>query len=220
VAEVIAHPTTTPGKACTYNSDPAQPSITSGTLDIALRQEYTAVFLVAFEAPPDGGAYFLNGLEVRITKEDGSPLASFTGPLAAAAQVPSGGGLVYVPVGGTLVNTQTVENDPDIQRMAALPLGSSMRVRLLTYVQFYYNGPSGQAVADEFSFAIDVCNGCLIRFTDDPSSPSPNCVVSASTPPMPATVPCNIGQDAPVDCRLCQSLPACAGMSPVSADGG
>ena len=124
-----------------------------------------------------------------------------------------------MPVEGTLVNTQTVENDPDIQRIAALPLGSSMRVRLLTYVRLFYHGPSGQGQADEFPFPVEVCNGCVISFTDAPSSPTPNCVVSASTPPMPTTVPCDIGQDSPVDCRLCQPLPACSGAA-AGTDGG
>jgi hypothetical protein len=219
VAELVAHPMTTPGTACTYNSDPTQPSITSGTLDIALTQKYTAVYLVAFEGPLEGGTYSLNGLEVRITKEDGSTLASYGDAVTAAALVPSGKSLVYIPAEVTLINTHTVESDPDVQRIAALPLGSSMRTRLLTYIRFNYSG-AGSGLTAEFSFPVDVCNGCLISFTDDPSSPSPNCIVSASSPPMPATVPCSLGQDAPVDCRLCQSLPACAGISPAGVDGG
>ena len=161
----------------------------------------------------------LKGLQVRITKEDGSALASFTGLSPAGARAPSGGGLVYVSVGGTLVNTQTVENDPDIQRIAALPLGSSMRVRLLTYVRFFYDGPSGQGQADEFPFPVDVCNGCLISFTDAPNSPSPNCLENASAPTMSEAVPCQVGQDIPIDCRSCQTLPACSG-APAGADGG
>jgi hypothetical protein len=65
-----------PGNACTFDSDPAQPSITSGTMDIALTKAYAPVFLVEFAGAPEGGADSLVGLEVRITKEDGAPLAS------------------------------------------------------------------------------------------------------------------------------------------------
>jgi hypothetical protein len=63
--------------------------------------------------------------------------------------VPPAGGPVYVPAEATIVNAQTVENDPDIQHIAAQPLGSSTRVRLLTYVRFEYHGP-GSGLTDEF----------------------------------------------------------------------
>jgi hypothetical protein len=137
---------------------------------------------------------------------------------AASAFVPPAGGTVYVSAGETLVDEQTVQGDPDIQDLAALPLGSSTKVRLLTYARFAYRG-SGSGLTDEFQFPVDVCNGCLIQFTDAPGSPSPNCLENASAATISDSVPCQIGQDIPIDCRLCPTLPACSGAAP-GADGG
>ncbi len=61
-----------------------------------------------------------------------------------------------------------------------------------------------------FSFAIKVCNGCLVDFStgNDPTAPKqPNCLRPAD--PI-APRPCATGQDEAVSCQLCVSTrPAC-----------
>jgi hypothetical protein len=203
---------------CTFTTDPTQPSLVSGVLDIALQEEYIAEFLVGFRRLPAGQYGTISAANIRITDTMGKPLTAYT-RLESVGIGGSAGGAAYSPVSAIIVDPDTVFVNPEIS-LATMPLGSSQRVRLLTYTKFIGNGPSGQAESDEFEFAVDVCNGCLIQFTDDPSQPSPNCVGNGASPP-PANVPCVVGQDAPVDCRSCATLvKACQGVSPSVGDGG
>jgi hypothetical protein len=54
-----------------------------------------------------------------------------------------------------------------------------------------------------FPYPVTVCCRCLVQFmagVTEPSNPSPNCLGNNTGT---LTAPCNIGQDDPVDCRLC-----------------
>jgi hypothetical protein len=114
------------------------------------------------------------------------------------------------------VRASTLLSDPGVQQLApaahAWPNAES--VRLVTYTRFFGATLDGQSVqSDEFSFPVDVCNGCLITFTNNPMLPIPNCAPGPNRP-VPS-MPCAIGEDLPTDCSACQDQSICR-----SADAG
>jgi hypothetical protein len=209
-----------PGMSCIYTSDPNQPFISSGVLDIGLSGNYQAAFLVGNRiespVPTDGGlvdsfAVTVSGATVRTTNSKGTQLAAFTRLASATVQSASVGVPGYAPIVVTIVDTNTLTNDSSIAVLSNAPL-SGGSVRLVAYVSFFGKTLAGESVkSDEFSFPIDVCNGCLITFSNNPAYPIPNCVGVAgdAAPPSSPGVPCFAGQDVPVDCSLCQDVPLC-----------
>jgi hypothetical protein len=227
VRDVLAPQTSSQsGALCLYTADPAQAFISSGTLDYALRPQYDAIFLVGNQMVPEVNANQLQtetstvtiqGAIVRITDRGGKQIGNYT-RLAAATLSPSSGNTPgYAPIGVTIVDATTLGSAPagsEIQQVISGPLQQSGTVRLVTYVRFFGVTLGGRSVeSDEFEFPVDVCNGCLIRFSDNPRFPTPNCVGNAASAGSTATqpvVPCLFGQDVAIDCNLvCQDLPTC-----------
>jgi hypothetical protein len=103
-------------------------------------------------------------------------------------------------------------------------VSANMTARLVAHVTVLGTTRTGLAVqSDEFVFPVDVCDGCLVTFSPsdvDPMLPEPNCAgnpaLGGSSTNLP--VPCVLGQDTPVDCVDCLSVPVCRGV--VGADGG
>ncbi len=65
-------------------------------------------------------------------------------------------------------------------------------------------GDGTEVKSNVFTYPITICRGCLLMFpteADNPNSPNFDCdLLSGSLD----DEPCNIGQDDPVDCRLCK----------------
>jgi hypothetical protein len=213
VRDVMAPPTTgSTGGGCLYTADPTQPALSSGVLDVAVRGEYEAVFLVGNQMVPEvnqnqlqteTSTVTIQGSVVRITDAKGQQLTTYT-RLATATIGPSSGstpGYATV-VGVTILDPITVANNT-----AILP------VRLVTYVRFFGVTLGGKSVeSNEFEFPIDVCLGCLAEYTNSPLNPLPNCVVGVGLTSTTTTVttPCNVGEDQGYDCNLgCDAIPAC-----------
>jgi hypothetical protein len=221
VRDVLAPQTSSQsGAVCLYTADPAQAFISSGTLDIALRPQYDAIYLVGNQMVPEVNANQLQtetstvtiqGAIVRITNNRGDELDRYT-RLAAATLSPSSGNTPgYAPIGVTIVDPLALSRDAEIQaNVVGAVLGQSGLVRVVTYVRFFGVTLGGKSVeSDEFEFPVDVCNGCLVRFTNDPTLRTPNCVGGTATTGQPV-VPCLFGQDVSIDCNLvCQDLPTC-----------
>ena len=178
-----------------------------GTVDFAFTRQYTPVLLLANQLIPHRSPTNLVtptgivlGADVRVTDADGNPLDSYTvagaGFLAASAGNEPGLGAYET----TLVSSAAADK---------LGMFSGTR-RLVSYVKVHgttYDGARFES--GEAAFPINVCIGCLVTFpvtADDPASATqPNCDASSSTA---ITSPCVVGQDQPIDCRLCASTNA------------
>jgi hypothetical protein len=220
------------GSICTWTPDPTQAFISSGVLDVSLQSQYEGIFLVANQMVPEvnpnqlqteTSIVTIQGAIVRVTDRNGINVRPNFTRLTAATIPPSSGGVPgFAPVSVTIVDRMAIEGTPDI---AQLQLGFGGAVRLVTYVRFYGKTTGGQSVeSNEFEFPVDVCNGCLVNFTNDPSAQTPNCIPTAGSSTSTGTpqLPCTLGQDLRVDCTVvCQDIPECAANTPMlGADAG
>ncbi len=231
VNQVLAPQLVTPGTACTFTSDPTQPYLTEGALDTALKQQYTAVFLIANQIVPRGDPtqpqtetsdVVIHGAIVRITDSSGNALNGPKGytQLGTVTIPPAQGNTPsYAAIAMTILDQATVEL-PSV--LGAVMQGGTRR--LLTYTKFFGQTLGGDSVeTGEFEFPVDVCFGCLISFSAadmDPALPTPNCVNAGSTSTATASlpVPCVPGQDDVIDCSECVGVfPACSGVVAPSA---
>jgi hypothetical protein len=229
VRNALAPQLVTNGQACLFTADPTQPYLPEGTLDVAFRRSYGAVFLVGNQLVPRGDptapktetSYVnIQGATIRITDSMGNALPG-TPPftrLTSATIAPSAGTTVsYEPIGVTIIGQPTIEA---LISSGQVTLGRS--VRLITYVRFFGQTLGGQYVeSNEFEFPVDICRGCLIGFApQDINSrcPAPNCVGNGMGGTLP--VPCERGQDYAVDCSQCQDILECYGAAPPGTCGG
>jgi hypothetical protein len=198
---------------CIYPNDPTQPGLSSGILDAALRTSYDAFFLVGNQLVPEVNQDLLQtetsiitiqGAVVRITDAAGKQLADYTRLTSQSIPPSSGSTPGYSSVDVTIVDYMTLMN---LLSSTALP------TRVVTYVKFFGVTLGGKSVeSDEFVFPVDICNECLVQFTNMAGLATPNCSGMTTTTP---TTPCAIGQDVGVPCGLvCQSIPACAANTP------
>jgi hypothetical protein len=222
VQDVLAAQPVTQGEQCIFTSDPTQPFISSGVLDIALRSDYSPTYLIGNQSVPEVNSQQLQtetniitvqGAVVRITDSQGNQLNDFT-RLATATVYPSSGSVPgYAPITVTIVDQGTILADATLQTNVA----NRGTTRLVTYVTFFGVTTGGNSIqSDEFEFPVDVCSGCLIGFSstsDNPLSslPQPNCLLAGATTSSSLPSPCQIGQDFVVDCSECQSVTACHG---------
>ncbi len=228
IYDVLAPPFVTAGMTCTFTADPTQPVLPSGTLDAALRPEYTPFFLVGNQIVPRGDptqphteTSFINieGAVVTITNSDGTQLNSFTTPVAATVPPSTGTTPGFASLGVTIIDSGT-----------ASTLGLNGAVdRVVSTVRFFGHTLGGESVeSNDFGFPVDVCRGCLVAFPASEQNdqlPTPNCALSgAASTAAAANTPCQVGQDLGVDCSACQGIPVCrgalAGISTPIADAG
>jgi hypothetical protein len=244
VRNVMAPKFAAAGTQCTWQADPTQPVISSGALDLALRSQYDAIFLLGNQmvAQVNGNQLQnetsivkIDGAVVRITNKDGVQLSTYT-RLTSSTIAPSVGNVPGYAIGeATIVDPLTLQTkvDPSLhlqQGDTGVPVavylsnrGPGTLVRLVTYARFFGKSLGGQSVeSNEFEFPIDICNGCLIAFSNNPLYPAPNCVGNAGTNMAMPVIPCVTGQDLVVDCAACQNGNAnCRGVyQPVPDAGG
>jgi hypothetical protein len=227
VQNVLAPQLVTAGQACVFTSDPTQPKLSSGVLDLDLRNQYDAVFLVGNQMVPESNSaqlqtetstVTLQGAIVRITNAAGVQLKTFT-RLASATVYPASGNVPgYTNIAVTLIDSDTLSSDAELQGIVSQP---GALARLITYVKFFGYTLGGKYVeSGEFVFPVDVCRSCLIAFSAADISPffqAPNCKGNGGTSSSSSSsnqVPCVIGQDFAVDCASCLSNPACNPSTP------
>jgi hypothetical protein len=229
IQNVLAQQLVTPGQQCSYTADPTQPQVSSGVLDVDFRQQYDAMFLVGNQLVPQANAaqgrtetaaINIQGAIVRITDSSGNQLTTFTRLTGGTVYPSSGSTPGFLPISVTILDQGTVSSQTG-------SIGGGT-VRLITYTKFFGKTLGGQSIeSNEFTFAIDVCQGCLIRFSAadiNPCFTAPNClgnsasgVGTAQTP-----VPCIPGQDLGVDCSQCAGTVAACNppATPTCADAG
>jgi hypothetical protein len=219
VQDVLAAQPVTQGQLCTFTSDPTQPFISSGVLDVALNSVYSPTYLIGNQLVPEVNSQQLQtetdiitvqGAVVRITDASGAQLNTFTVPASATVYPSSGSVPGYSPISVTVIDSAT---------SAALGVAAGDVVPVLTYVTFFGKTTGGNSIeSGEFAFPVNVCYGCLITFSaadDNPNSPfQPNCITGVASGASTAPSPCVPGQDLPIDCSECQGIPACRGSVP------
>jgi hypothetical protein len=218
------------GSTCSFTSDPKQPSISSGFLDVAFRNQYDAAFLLGNQMVSESNSQQLQtetsiitvqGAVVRVTDAAGAQLSTFT-RLASTTIYPSSGTTPgYAPIEVTIIDSSSTTGNPNVMSTVA---GGGF-ARLVTYVKFFGNTLGGKSVeSDEFEFPVDVCLGCLISFpaSDVNASLLPvlNCGNGATSTTSTAPIPCVAGQDSQIECSACLGNPYCNPPTTPIADAG
>jgi hypothetical protein len=219
VQDVLAAQPVTQGQQCTFTSDPTQPFISQGVLDVALTSVYAPTYLIGNQSVPEVNSQQLQtetniitvqGAVVRITDASGVQLKTFTVPATATVYPSSGSVPGYAPISVTVIDSAT---------SSALGVAAGDIVPVLTFVTFFGKTTGGNSIeSGEFEFPVNVCYGCLIAFSaadDNPNSPfQPNCSNGIASGASTAPAPCVPGQDFAIDCTECQGIPACRGAVP------
>jgi len=208
----------TTGGACLYTATLSGPFLPYGTVDVAFAEQYAPNILIGNQmvARGDPGQsrvetdnVTLQGAIVRITDAGGAQLTSYTVLGSGFVPAASGGTMSLGTFSTTLLDPATI----DTVRQA---LGSTVGLskRLISYMTVFGTTTGGQHIqSGEFGFPVNVCLGCLVSFpagSNDPAQqPQPNCLGGSSSGGTVVTTPCVMGQDQPIDCRLCQTNPVC-----------
>lgn len=219
VREVIAPPQPQNG-VCTYTADPTQAVISSGVLDVGLLAAYTPEILVANQMiarndnvnlKSETARVTLQGAVVHVDDTSGNEINSFTSLSSGFVDPASGGTPGFGAMAVTLIDPKT-----SAAMAGSLPTLGTKRV-VAHFTVFGQTAGGDDIESDEFQFPIDVCKGCLVTFPADSEDPvkaatekKPNCAAAfGSSGSSTTTVPCVIGQDQIVDCRLCQGRAVC-----------
>jgi len=186
----------------------------SGTLDVALRQIYLPTLLVGYrpDASHQGSDLDLQGGVVSVQDQGGTHLTSFT--TLASNSVYAGGGTSST-VGSAPYRVTTVQMlDSSTSKSIPGGVAPGHDGQLTISIKVFGHLTDGTYLeSPPFAFPLRVCDGCLITFPPsemNPQLPQPNCA-NGSPQGDTSLVPCFTGQDTPIDCALCLSVPACNG---------
>ncbi|MEZ4223143.1 MAG: hypothetical protein R3B13_19525 [Polyangiaceae bacterium] len=190
---------------CVATPDPSTTFFSSGVLDLAFRDSYSASLLVGNQLVNRGSKdllrtetsrIVLRGAEVRLLNDQQALIREFTVPVSGFVDPGTGDEPGYGVTGALLIPS-------------GLALAAGTRV--VADVRVFGDTLGGEEVtSDSLSFPITLCNGCLISYpldADDPAQPGYQCV--SGTDVSSQDSPCRVGQDEAVDCRLCGNLPIC-----------
>lgn len=177
----------------------------AGLLDVALRPDYVANLLVGSQLAPRGDKTNLRtetmiatftGAEVHLTGGPDVARVSFTVPAAGTTIPPnSSADPGFGIVSATLIPAaQGVDIGLDLTDRAQL-------VTRVAEVSVFGKTIGGLDIETApFSYAINVCKGCIVEFPADAIDANGNCGAALNEA---AGSPCRVGQDDPVDCRVC-----------------
>ncbi len=177
---------------CFPTPESTWPALPFGKMDQVFTDSYEALVLFgnqhATAKNEDANRVTLNTAHVELREASGTVLQTFsrsaTGFADPGVKAP-GWGVTAV----TLVPAGTLKPG------AAVTLVASVKLEGMTLAGEVVETPS-------FEFTVKVCEGCLIQYpldADDPSLPGYQCIPYGDL----AETPCVLGQDDPIDCRLC-----------------
>jgi len=210
---------------CTYPPDESATFYGLGVLDLALTAQYRAGLLIGNQMVPradpdrpraETNRVRLTEAEVHVQLADGTEVGSFT--VAGNGFIDPGSGTTpgYGVFLSVLVDPKSAAAlQGRLEASAGVPAGSCATTRLpgvgriVSVVKVFGKTLGGKEVeSSEFRYPIEVCCGCLVSFPPDANDPvldqQPNCMAVAEGGSTMET-PCHVGQDAPVDCRICKS---------------
>jgi len=225
IFDVLAQQLVSPGSQCLFTTDPTQPYISAGVLDVGFRNTYFAEFLVGNQivsqasttAPQTETSYVqFTGAVVKITDTAGKTLANYTEMVGAAALAPAQGTTPsFEPIGVTIVDEAAVDSFIPGLEPGGTDYGGT--VQLITQTYFFGQTLGGESVqTNVFAFPVTVCYGCLVGYSAadvNPNAPLPNCLnaTSSSSTSTALPGPCFPGEDDAIDCSQCLGLLVCQG---------
>jgi hypothetical protein len=204
-----------PQANCSVTADPGAASLVSGFMDVSIVNDaaltaYLTIPLMENDLPPPGAGQFVDGNRIALSSFDvdlhlvsnpthpqdvvdlfqglegnQDPLVHFNIPTSGS--VPSGGGHSASFVESFPASLARKIRD----ELHAPQPGSQLQVEIRLSARG--SKITGAIQSDDFVFPISVCNGCLVNSVQ-------TCPVK--TPPIEKGDPCNVAQDAPVDCCM------------------
>jgi hypothetical protein len=214
---VLAPPQGSANSGCVFTSDPTQPRLSTGVLDVDLVQggngDYTAWFLAGNQLITEGNTeqlqtetsrIIIQGAVVTVTLADGTKIpggtGSYTAPSSGEIDPSAGETPGYSAVSFEIVDPATVT----ALKNQLPPFNDEW---IVSEVKAFGTTIGGDHVeSNTFQFPIRVCRGCLILWaTDTTMEPQPNCLGTFETTPMLPSI-CYLGQDVGgVPCTACTS---------------
>jgi hypothetical protein len=196
--------------ACEARAEATSTLLIGGTLDVALKYDYDATLLVGSQLTPRADKKNLrtetmiavvDGAEVHLFKDDGSPDTAFTVPASGVIRPDPSNEAGYGIISATLIPQKTGFD------LAAMMQRGEVATRVAEVKVFGKTVGGLDVQSATLRYVIKVCVGCLI---DYPPAALQNgqCVKQLDQNP---ELPCFFGQDEVVDCRSCAaSNPYCA----------
>jgi len=185
---------------CSTTADPGADLLANGIMDRLLTDRYMGALLVGNQMVPRGSAdqirtetarVSLRGAEVRLSNTSGDNLREFsvdgTGFVDAASGTTPGYGVLFATL---------------------IPSPDGLEADVIATVKVFGRTLGGREMeSGELAFPIQICRGCLISFPLDAIDDNTGLCRRAADAAIDE--PCVIGQDSPVDCRLCQNVDEC-----------
>lgn len=196
--EVVTSP------SCEAKAEPTAATWGGGLMDVALTNHYWAALIVGNQLTERGSRSQVRTETSRVTirgavinivdPATGKSRLKFTTDATGFVDPASGTTPGYGVVWAKIIP-------------GSLGLGPNQNVTVKVHV--FGDTLGGREIeSTDLTYPVSTCNGCLVSFPSDaydPANPSAGCTGD----PGSATEPCFIGQDQPVDCRLCTQNPAC-----------
>lgn len=197
-------------ESCGFTADGTSKLLLGGVVDRLFRNTYFTPVIVGNQLTKRGSRIkvdtetsrvTLRGAVVEVFKSNGESVREFTVDVAgfvdaAAGDDPSFGGAAFTAL-------------PDVASLADGTYRVDFRV-------FGETLGGSDVESSTYTYPVDVCTGCLISYPLDACNPlaGVSCAsayqCNGSTEGASIAVPCYLGQDYPVDCRLCAAqIPAC-----------
>lgn len=202
-----------PAGSCVARADLSATTLGNGFLDVGLKLDYVASLLVANQLTPRGDKsnlrtetmqVSLQGAEVRLLDAEDNLLEEFT--------VPASGVIFPEPAVGPGLGIATVTLVPATTgaELAQDLENRGQRRTLIAEAKVFGTTLGGLEVeSGTFTYVIEVCEGCLIAFPTEALRLEDNTLFCDQESVDENEVPCRIGQDEGVDCRLCSGNEFC-----------
>lgn len=189
---------------CEVRAEASATMLGYGVLDVGLKLDYDASLLVGSQLTPRADKPNLrtetmitvvSGAEVHLFDDEGQPVLEFTVPASGVIQPDEGAAAGFGIINATLIPQTRGER----LRTELLPGQSVTQVAEVSVFGKTVGGLELESA--KLRYVIKVCLGCLVSFPTEALSAGQCTRVDEA----PDDIPCNAGQDAAVDCRLCAS---------------
>lgn len=189
---------------CIVTAEESATLLGYGVLDVGLKLDYDASLLVGSQLTPRSDKENLRsetmitvveGAEVHLYNDEGVQEVEFTVPASGVILPDASEGAGYGVINATLIPQLTGES---ILRT----LTPGQTVTRVAEVNVFGQTVGGLEVESaRIRYVVKVCLGCLVSFPSEVRGPNGPCELGGDQPP--DVIPCNMGQDSAVDCRLC-----------------
>jgi hypothetical protein len=194
---------------CVYKSDPGATQLLSGTMDVGFTRSYSAVVLVANQLSPRGNksqlrtetmGFQIRGGEIRLTDSTGGLIKEFSTPSSGHSFPTSSNTPGYAVTQLTLIPA-------DVGADFAAQLDPGSRRTVVADIRVFGNTEGGAEITSgSTSFDIEVCHNCLRTYVEGGLSVGDDGYLYCNRAVTEDLIGgCNTGQDAPMDCRLCET---------------